>query len=53
MVLLDCPRCNEPMFHLRGAIEATYPLTDLQIVRCGECEAPQMVWADKPCPIRF
>jgi hypothetical protein len=41
------------MFHLRGAIEATYPLCDLQLVHCGECGAEQTTWVDKPCPIRF
>lgn len=41
------------MFHLRGALVAFYPLTDEQLVSCGECRSEQTVWVDKPFSIRF
>jgi hypothetical protein len=46
LVLLDCARCQEPMYHHRIEVLATYPLTNAVLFQCGECAMGQTGWED-------
>jgi hypothetical protein len=51
--LLDCARCQEPMYHRRGEVLASYPLTSEVAYHCGECGLGQSEWEDVAPFIRW
>lgn len=46
--LLDCARCQEPMYHRVAHMLATYPLANLWLAQCGECGRFVEAWEDIP-----